>query len=142
MSNAVNLWRKILSKNVVELRQYFSTIIFDKVLQQSTKNLSIAGEICQRLSKFTVEKSWRKFLSKNAGEKCCRIIIRQYFSTNFYSKFLGLFVKYQTKFLSKKVCKILYKSVEICRKTTKFVEKSWVFMSNDVEKCCRFLLVK
>ena len=92
MLNAVICWRKILSKNVVELRQYFSTIIFDKVLQQSTKNLSIAGEICQMLSKFTVEKSWRKFLSKNAGEKCCRIIIRQYFSTNFYSKFLGLFV--------------------------------------------------
>ena len=92
MSNAVNCWRKILSKNVVELRQYFSTIIFDKVRQQSTKNLSIAVEICQMLAKFTVEKSWRKFLSKNAGEKCSRIIIRQYFSTNFYNKFLGLFV--------------------------------------------------
>ena len=92
MSNAVNWWRKILSKNVVELRQYFSTIIFDKVLQHLTKNLSNDVEICFMLAKFTVEKSWRKFLSKNAGEKCCRIIIRQYFSTHFYSKFLGLFV--------------------------------------------------
>lgn len=54
MSNAVICWRKILSKNVVELRQYFSTIIFDKVLQQSTKILSIAVEICQMLSKFNV----------------------------------------------------------------------------------------
>ena len=88
MSNAVNWWRKILSKNVVELRQYFSTIIFDKVRQQSTKNLSIAGEICKMLSKFTVEKSWRKFLAKILVEKRWRKMLSNYNSTIFFDKFL------------------------------------------------------
>ena len=93
MSNTVICWRKMMSKNIVDLRQYFQTTFFDKVLQHLTKNLSNDVEICFMLSKNLSEKCRHKMLSKNAVKKCCWIKLQQFFSTNFYSKFLGLFVK-------------------------------------------------
>ena len=93
MSNAVICWRKMMSKNIVELRQYFQTTFLDKVLQHLTKNLSNDVEICFMLAKFTGKKCCRKMRSENDGEKSCWIKLQQFFSTNFYSKFLGLFVK-------------------------------------------------
>lgn len=108
MSNTVNCWRKILSKNVVELRQYFSTIIFDKVLQQSTKNLSIAGEICQMLSKFTVEICCRKLLSKNCVV-FCRIVVSK-------------------NAVEKSACEKII-NVELCRNLR------WKVLDNSIEVC-------
>ena len=114
MSNAVFFWRKMMSKNVVECRQHFQTTFFDKVLQNLTNFLSNYVEICFMMTKFPGKKCCRKLLTKNVVEKCCCIKLQQFFSTNFYSKFLGLFVKYQTKIYSKNavvLCKILSKFV-------------------------------
>ena len=65
---------------------------FDNIFRQlfSTKFYRIWQIFCQIMSKFVL--CCQKILAKNAVKKCCRIIIRQYFLTNFYSKFLGLFV--------------------------------------------------
>ena len=81
--------QKMMSIN----RHHFQPTFFDKVLQNLTNFLSNYVEICLMLEKNLAEKCGRKMRSKNVVEKCCWIKLQQFFSTNFYSKFLGLFVK-------------------------------------------------
>ena len=100
-------WRNILSKKTV----------IDSVFRQiSLKNLKNFVEC-------------RCFISKNVVEKnCCRIIIRQFFSSAiFVSKIRHHF---KTAFFDKK----------FCRKTRSknVVERSWYNLSkNTVKKYCR-----
>ena len=131
----------MMSKNIVDLRQYFQTTFFDKVLQNLTNFLSNYVEICFMLTKFTGKKCCRKLLAKNIVEKCCWIKLQQFFSTNFYNPGATSFVKYQTKICSKNVCRILQKNINFCRNLQHFSEKNCSFVSIYSKKRWRILLV-